>query len=51
MKKVQEEKSVLDYTTRALPKMSFENQEADVFWRSLIKNRMDGAGKTLNKND
>lgn len=29
MKKVPEEKSLLDYTTRALPKMSFENQEAD----------------------
>lgn len=29
MKKVPHEKSVLGYTTRALPKMSFENQEAD----------------------
>lgn len=29
MKKFPEEKNVLDYTTRALPKMSFENQEAD----------------------
>lgn len=29
MKKVSEEKSLLDYTTRALPKMSFENQEAE----------------------
>lgn len=29
MKKVSEEESLLDYTTRALPKMSFENQEAE----------------------